>query len=253
VVCGDCGRLARPARFAVPLATAALIREALTSGRSAIFFRIAETSYTSCNSLLLGFLCPPGVVGLYAGAEKISRGLLVSLLDPMQRSVYPGVAKALAVSRVGAARLVRTSTAVTVSIAAAGSAVTFAAAPLMIRLLLGPGYEGSVPALRVLLLVPVAIALKWGIGLNWMVPAGHSQTFNIVIAGSAALHLGATFVLARQWGQTGMAAAVAVTEVSIPICVYFLLRRSNLDPFRLAQREVYPEFEHDPKTEVHCL
>jgi PST family polysaccharide transporter len=240
----------RDAPFRRP--TAALIREALANGRAAVFFRVAETSYTSCNSLLLGFFFPAGVVGLFAGAEKIARGFLVALLDPMQRSIYPGVAQALADSRVAAARLVRTGAAVTVSLAALGSLAVFAAAPQVIRLLLGPGYEAAVPTLRILLVVPVAVAFKWSIGFNWMVPIGDSRTFNAVVAGSAALHLLAAFVFARAWGQVGMAAAVALTEVFIPLSVYVLLRRRDTDPFHLARQRTYPEFAYDSKTEVHC-
>lgn len=229
-----------------------LVGEALSQGRSALFFRIAETSYTSCNALLLGLFCPPGVVGLYAGADKIARNMLNALLDPVQRAVYPGVAKALAESRRQAAAMVRMSALVTVSVSAALSAALYVTAPQVSRLLLGPGYESAVPALRILLLVPVAIACKWSIGLNWMVPIGESRSFNAVIAGSAVLHLTLTALLVPLWGHTGMAAAVAITECAIPACIYVLLRRRKLDPFEIVAREQTEEIQHDPETEMSC-
>jgi PST family polysaccharide transporter len=232
--------------------TPALVKAALSSGRSALFFRIAETSYTSCNALLLGFFAPPGVVGLYAGADKIARNMLIALLDPVQRSVYPGVAKALSESRAQAAAMIRVSARATISVSLLVSAVLFVAAPQVSRILLGPGFDSAVPALRILLLVPVAVACKWSIGLNWMVPLGEAKSFNTLIAGSAVLHLVLTALLVPIWGHAGMAAAVAVTEIVIPACVYILLRRRDLDPFQITAEEEPLEFQHDTETEVHC-
>lgn len=230
----------------------ALVREALSRGRYALFFRVAETSYTTCNALLLGFFCPPGVVGLYAGADKIARNMLNALLDPVQRSVYPGVAKALAESRPRAAAMIRLSARVTISVSLLVSSALFLAAPQVSRILLGPGYESAVPALRILLVVPVAVACKWSIGLNWMVPIGESKSFNAVIAGSFVLHIALTVLLVPLWGHTGMAAAVAITESAIPACVYILLRRRKLDPFQMAAEEKPWEAQHATETEVHC-
>ena len=239
----------RSAPFRWP--TPALVRDALSAGSGALFFRVAETSYTSCNALLLGFFFPTTVVGLYASAERIARAILTALLDPVQRAVYPRVAHALTVSTAHAARLVRLSALATVSTALAISAVLFAAAPQVIGILLGPGYGAAAPVFRVLLVVPAAVALKWAIGLNWMIPLGHGRAFNAVIAASALFHLGATFTLAAHYGAIGMAATVALTEAAIPACVYLLLRRRGLDPFFQIPSSV-EELHHDPERKVSC-
>lgn len=230
-----------------------LVRDALANGRSALFFRVAETSYTSCNSLLLGFFAPPAVVGLYAGADKIARSMLIALLDPVQRSLYARVSRVLAISRTRAAAIVRVSALATAAVATAVSAVLFLRAPQVSRLLLGPEFTDAVPALRILLIVPVAVAWKWSIALNWMVPVGESRDFNRVIAGSAVLHLTATAILVPRFGHGGMAAAVALTECAIPLCVYAILRRRRLDPFALArQDQPILEPRHGAEAEVHC-
>lgn len=233
--------------------TYGLVRDALLGGRSALFFRVAETSYTSCNSLLLGFLCPPAAVGIYAGAEKIARAVLATLLDPVQRAVYPGVAQALAESPRRAACMVRRSALVTGTAATLICGVLFAAGPDAIRVLLGPGYEGAVLPLRILLLVPVAVSFKWALGLNWMVPAGLGGTFNWIIAASAVFHLAATLLLAVRWSAAGMAVAVALTEAAIPTCIYAVLRHRGLDPLcgGYSANNVQ-EFLDDSKRKVHC-
>jgi len=234
------------------LPTYSLVRDALQAGRSALFFRVAETSYTSCNSLLLGFLCPPGTVGIYAGAEKIARAVLATLLDPVQRAVYPGVARALAESPGRAACLVRQSALATGIGATAICGILFAAGPRAVRTLLGPGYEGAVLPLRILLLAPVAVSLKWALGLNWMVPAGLGKTFNRIIAASALFHLAMTLLLAPRWSAAGMAMAVALTEAAIPTCVYAVLRRRGMDPLRKIHADnKTQEFFDDSERKVH--
>jgi PST family polysaccharide transporter len=240
----------RDVRFQWP--SVRVIRDALSNGRAALFFRIAETSYTSCNAMLLGFFCSPEVVGLYAGADKIARSMLIALLDPVQRSVYPGVSRMLAVSRNRAAGMVRVSAIATVSVATIVSAILFVIAPQVSRLLLGREFDAAIPTLRILLFVPVAVAWKWSIALNWMVPVGEVKAFNTVIAGSAVLHLAATTLLAPHFHQTGMAAGVALTEVVIPACVYVVLRRRHLDPFQLARETAPSEPKYGAETEVHC-
>jgi PST family polysaccharide transporter len=211
--------------------TIPLVRECLVRGWSVLTFRVAETSYTTCNAVLLGLFCPPAVVGVYAAAEKIARSMVIALLDPIQRAVYPLVARALAEDEDKARRVIRLSTAATASVAIAVALVVFIFAEDVVRYGLGPGFDDVVPTLRILLTLPLAIALKWSLGLNWMLPIGMSGPFNAVIAISVLIHISATFLLAPRWGHVGMGVAVAITEAAIPILVWFILCRRGLNPF----------------------
>ena len=221
------------------------VLETLAQGRRALLFRIAETSYTSCNAMILVWMCPLSVVGVYSSAEKIIRALITVVLDPIHRAIYPRVASVLAVSQQDAATFVRKSLAVTVAMGAISGAVLFTAAPQVIRLLLGPGYENSVPVLRLLAIIPASMAIKWGLGLNWMMLVGQSGAFTAVIAASAIVHLAAAVLLTPIWGGVGMAAAVVLTEIGVALAVS-LVRGCGPHPLRVATREqAITGFSHD--------
>jgi PST family polysaccharide transporter len=130
---------------------------------------------------------------------------------------------------------------------AISGAVLFAAAPQVIRLLLGPGYENSVPVLRLLTILPASMAIKWGLGLNWMVLVGQSGTFTAIVVASAILHVTAAVLLSPIWGGEGMAAAVVLTEIAMAAAV-ILVRGSGPHPLRVApQDKAIPTFPHDPE------
>jgi PST family polysaccharide transporter len=185
---------------------------------------------------------------VYSSAEKIVRALVTVVLDPIHRAIYPRVASVLAVSQKDAAEYVRKSLLVTVTMGAISGALMFAGAPGIIRLLLGPGYESSIPVLRLLAIVPAAMAIKWGLGLNWMMLVGQSGTFTAIVAASAGLHATAAVLLAPILGEVGMAFAVVLTEFAVAAAVSFV-RGSGPHPLRVRLQDkatsAYPQ--HDPE------
>ncbi len=203
---------------------------ALARGRGFLLFRLSETLYTGGNPLLLGLFCDPATVGYFAGAEKICRAVFVGLIDPVHRSLYPRVAHLLATARDRALVLVRAGAAGVFGLGLGLGLAAFVLAGPLVRTLLGREFAPAVSSLRILSVLPAAIALKWAIGLQWMMPLGLERAFNSIILGSAAFHLGTATLLAKLHGDIGMAIAVAATEALIPIAIWVVLRRRGLDP-----------------------
>lgn len=210
-------------RIPVPGLRLGAVLRSLRKGRGALFFRVAETSYTSCNSLILGFFCPVETVGLFAGAEKIVRALIAVVLDPIQRATYPQIVSALVKDRSAARRLHRLTTAATLGLAIAISAGVAMAAPVLIRLILGPGFDGAVLPFRILLLILVPISLKWSFGLNWMIPLNQLSLFNRVIAFSTLLYLILVLVAVPRLQGPGMAMVIMLTESAIALILVALV------------------------------
>lgn len=207
-----------------------LVAGVLARGRGFLLFRLAETLYTGGNPLLLGLFCDPATVGYFAGAEKICRAVFVGLIDPVHRSLYPRITHLLATSRERALGLVRAGAAGVFGLGLALGLAAFLLADPLVRTLLGHSFAPAATSLRILSVLPAAIALKWAVGLQWMMPLGLERAFNTIIVGSAAFHLAAATVLAKLKGDVGMAVAVATTEVLIPVAVWVVLRRRGLDP-----------------------
>ena len=118
--------------------TLALSWNALRMGWSMFLFRAAFTLYTSGNGFILGLFAQPAQVGYYAGAEKISKGLLTPL-SPLSQAVFPRVSYLAVHSRDRAARVAKLSMIVMGLGGIVLGAVAFFFAPLIIRIVLGPG------------------------------------------------------------------------------------------------------------------
>ncbi len=121
----------------------------LKRGFSLFFFRSVVSLYTTANVLLVGLFLPPVQVALYAGAEKLTKAL-IPMWDPFSRLFLPRFSYLLEKSPREASRLARRVGGAMLLLGLAAAGVLVFASPFLVRVLLGPGYEGTVPLMRVL-------------------------------------------------------------------------------------------------------
>ena len=207
------------------------VGEALRQGRAAMLFRVSESTYTAGGPMFLGLFCDASAVGLYAGAEKICRGVMLPLLEPLQRSLYASVTTKIQISRIAARLLVRKAAIWTVLLATGMSLGVFVFAPYIVRIALGASFLPCTGVLRILCLLPPAIALKWSIGIHWMMPGGLGREFAQVVAGSCLLYIGLGVWLAGTGGAIGMAVTAAAVELAIPLACFISTQRAGMNLF----------------------
>jgi PST family polysaccharide transporter len=214
--------------------TLALSWKALRMGWSMFLFRAAGTLYTSANGFILGLFAQPAQVGYYAGAEKISKGLLAPLY-PLTPVVLPRVSYLAVHSRDRAARVAKLSLIVMGLGGFLLGAAGFFLSPLIVRVVLGPGFQPAVPVLRVLAGLVPAYALSIALGIQWMLPLGLDRSFNRIILGAGILNIVLAIILAPLFAQMGMAWAVLTSEIFVTAAMYVALRRRGLDPLTYSQ------------------
>jgi PST family polysaccharide transporter len=217
----------RENRIVAPTLATALNR--LNRGWSIFLLRGATTLYTTGNAFLLGIFVTPQFVGYFAGAEKTSRAC-TSLLQPMSLVLYPRLSRLTQTSRREAEDLIRWSL-WTMGLAgiliATGLAV---AAPLIVSLVFGQGYQPTVPALRLLALLAPLSAISNVLGMQWMLPLGLERPYNTLVIGAGLLNILLGSLLAPQFAHMGMATAVVVSEASITAGILVVLSRRRLLP-----------------------
>ena len=103
--------------------------------------------------------------------------------------------------------------------------------PLLVKLLLGPGFDQSVPVLRLMAVLPPFIAASNLLGIQWMLPLRMDHEFNGIILAAGALNLVLAFVLARPFQQTGMALSMIAAEAFVTAAMLAVLRYRRLDPW----------------------
>jgi len=206
------------------------VRCSMRDSAAMFLFRSSVSLYTTANALILGALSTPSAVGFYSGAEKLVKAML-NLLTPLTQALFPRLSRLLTTDRKRAARLTRVS----LLVMTAGSLLlcigTLAAAPLITRIVLGPGYESAIPVMRVLSLLLPAIAVSNVLGLQWMLPLGMDVAYNKIIISAGLLNLLLASLLAGRWQQMGMAWSVVASEYLVTIAVCVLLVRRKTSPF----------------------
>lgn len=199
-------------------------RTMLRESASIFVFRGASGIYTHANSFLLGLYAAPQAVAIFAGGERIIRAA-VGLIEPASRAIFPRVSHLVTHDRHGASALLRLSLVAVGALGLAMGVVAGAAAPLLVRVLLGPGYEAAVPVLRLLALLPPIIALGTVLGIQWAIPAGHERAFTGIVVAAGALNLLLVALLAPTYGATGVAVSVVLAEGAVAISLVGLALR----------------------------
>lgn len=195
----------------------AMLREAA----GLFFFRSASGVYTFANSFILGMFAEARVVAYYGGADKLVRAA-VSLLGPISQALYPRMSNLVVNDTLKAQRLVRISLLVVGGLGAVAGIAVAALAPLLIRFLLGPGYESAVPVLRILALLLPVIAFGTVLGIQWALPMGLDRPFYAIVACAGVINVVLAVILAPRHGALGMAWAVVLTEAFVVLGLLWL-------------------------------
>jgi PST family polysaccharide transporter len=211
--------------------------EALHSGGALFLFRAGGTLYSSLNVLLLGIFAPPVVLAWFAGAEKLARAA-VSAWGPINLVFYPRINHLMTTDRKGAERAARWSAWLMMAAGTGMGLFLFFAAPLIVRLALGPGFEPAARVLRVMAVLPPMIALSNLLGAQWMLALRLDKELNYIILGAGLVNLAGALTLGRLYQPLGMALSLVIAELFVVVGAYVFLKRRKLDPWSGSRVEV---------------
>jgi PST family polysaccharide transporter len=221
----------REVRFRIP--SPRLVVRTLGMGWSTFVYQGALSFYTVGNGFILGLFGSPAAVGYYVGAEKISKAF-ATMLFPITQAVYPRISHLASHARGDAARLARTSLFLVGGAGCLMGLGVFLGAPILVRVVLGPGFDSAVVVLRILALLPPLIAISNVLGIQWMLALGLDRLVNTIVISACVLNVGLALILVPRYQQVGMATAVVASEALVALGLYAVLRIRNLDPLVIA-------------------
>jgi PST family polysaccharide transporter len=219
---------------------------AFQNGWNLFLFRGGESLYGIGNSLILGFFAPASSVGYFTAAERLSKASF-GLLNPIRESLYPRLSHLAGRSADKAAHLAKIGATVMIAGGVALAVVIWILAPLMVRIVMGPGFEPAVPVLRVLSLLPPLLAVTYSVGLQWLLPLGRDKQVNRIILSAGILNVLLAFIFAPRFAHLGMAWAVLLSEVWVACLMcwtVYRLRGPRTKAIRLCETEVIPGTIH---------
>jgi PST family polysaccharide transporter len=202
----------------------------LRQGGSLFLFKSAVSLYTTANVLLLGVIATPAAVAWFAGAERITQAA-VGCITPITQTFYPRIAHLMTYSKTQAARAGRFSVYLTLGAGLTAGVALLSAAPWLVRVILGRGFENSIPILRLFSLLPAMIAGSNVLGIQWMLPLRLDKEFNAIILSAGVCNVVLALLLTPHYQQMGVAVSVVLAEILVTGSILRLLLRRRLDPW----------------------
>jgi PST family polysaccharide transporter len=199
---------------------------AFKAGWTIFLSRSAVYMYTMANTFILGLFVSSAGVAYYGGAERVVL-MVVGLMTPFTQAVYPRMIHLAANDREKAADAIRKGLIFFAIMGVVTAGVLIAAAPLVIRLLLGPSYRPAIAVLRVASLVIPSVAVSNILGLQWMLPFGMDRAFNRIVVSAGIINVVLAVILSRTFGPIGTASSVVVAQAFVTGSMYVMLLRSR--------------------------
>jgi PST family polysaccharide transporter len=210
--------------------TFSTVLRALRLGWTMFLFRAAQGLTGSLNGLVLGWVAPMAALGQYAGAERISR-VFQQGLWPVNQALYPKLTKQMRDNRHDAMKMVRLSLFFLGGLGVLFGLILFLGAPLLVHIVLGDAFHGSVAVLRVFSLWIPLVALSTVIIFQLLLPNQMDYQFNVVILTAGLLSFGGALLLAPGFQAVGIAWSAVVAQLYTLIAFSVVLARAGLNPF----------------------
>ncbi|MBV9157257.1 MAG: flippase [Acidobacteriaceae bacterium] len=220
-------RLYRHYAFVLP--SPRLVWHALKFGWSMFIYRSSVSLYTIGNAFILALFVAPEYVSYYAAAERIAR-YSTALLAPLSQALFPRLSFLVATNLAAAAHLAGKSFRCMVALGLILGSLTFLTAPAITHVFLGHKFAAAVPALRILSLLPLVIAVSNFLGFHWLLPLRKDSVVNATILFAGIINLALAVILAPHFRHCGMAWAVVTAEIIVTVILLVYLKRNRLFP-----------------------
>lgn len=187
------------------------------------FVQLLNFAARNLDKVVVGAVFGPAAAGLYAQAGQLLTIPLEQVNGPLQRVAVPVLAR-VAGDRTRFVRYHRAVTALTGYVLWPTFAVLAVLADVVVDLLFGPAWSGSVPIFRVLVIAGFAQTL--GYVTVWVFVAtgqGRLQSIWALVSRPVVL---ASFFAGLPWGVTGMAAAFSICSLVLVVPGFLVAGRA---------------------------
>lgn len=185
---------------------------------------LAISLYTNTIMVVLGIMSNPAQVGLYAAATRIQTPVR-GLLSPISMVFFPRMSALGLSDPVQASHLARRLLLGQGAFALLLTLALTLTAPLLVTVLLGPGFEDAVPVLRVLAWLILLIGVSNVTGVMLMIPFDMKRQFTWCLVLGAIVGTVIVFPLTHFYGALGAAFAALASECVVTASMLLIVRR----------------------------
>lgn len=178
-------------------------------------YALLTSMYTTFNVVYLGFASGDTEVGYYTTSTKIYR-IIIAIFTAVTGVMMPRLSALLSEGRQDEfIRLLKKSFKLLLVMFIPTSIAICIAAPYIIRIIAGPGYEGAILPLRIISPLLLIIGIEQIIIIQGLMPMKKDKAVLINSIAGAATGLAANFLLVPRFGAAGAAWAWFAAECTV--------------------------------------
>ena len=189
----------------------------------------AVSLYVASNTVVLGLVSPPAQVGIFGAAERVRQAGLMPI-PPISTAFYPRISRLVSEDLELAMATARRLLLVLGAAMAMASIILFLAAPLIVHVMMGAGYEGAVTVLRIMSPTPFLVALNTVLGTLTMITLGYKRTFSRILLSTGLVNLTLIGALGASYGAAGAASALLFSETLVTALMAWFVRKDLFRP-----------------------
>lgn len=198
-----------------------------------VFFAMAcaTTVYTHLDTVMLGFMTNDAEVGLYNAAVKI-KTIMVSIVTALGTVLLPRASYYVQHGMMDEyKRITRKSLNFVILLSVPLTIYFILFAKPVIFFLSGSAFEGSVPAMKLIMPTLFLISLSNVTGIQILVPTGRESTVLLSEVVGAIVDLILNAILIPVLGAAGAAIGTTIAELAVFAVQYYVLRNEVKDAF----------------------
>ena len=161
-----------------PVFNRQVLREVMHAGAPIFLNNLFVSLYTTANMTILGIYAADDVIGYFSGAQRLILALNMVVVLPVSMAAYPEISRRFVASEQEGVRFLKKVLLWAGAASAVVSLLTFAFAPLAIRIMYGADFGSSVALLRWLAPIPFLVMVAtlltvqglYGMGLQKWAP-----------------------------------------------------------------------------------
>ncbi|MGI9533711.1 MAG: flippase [Thermodesulfobacteriota bacterium] len=206
------------------------IKDAFIEGGTLFVSNLSMALYNTGNSFILGLLTNYTYVGYYSAAEKMVMAL-VGLFRPISSAFFPRFSKIASTSKSEVLLWGYRLMYIMGGLGLLTSVFIFLAAPIIVKLVLGEGYEPSIMVLRVLSAIPLLLSVSDVFSIQLMLPFGKDKVYSLIRVIAGPLHIVLAILIVPKLFAAGMSLTFVITEIFIVSSTFLYLWYCQLTPF----------------------
>lgn len=189
---------------------------------------LSISAISNSNVFILGLFVDKSIVGYFAAADKI-RLAFQSMLGPLFTATFPHVSNLAKKSLKQFYIFNKKSFLLASTFGLLIFLVIYLNAEVLVRIVLGSGYENSIIILKILSVIPFLYSISNFLGVQILLPLNYSKKYATVMFLALFVHTSFALMLANYFQAVGSAIAIIVAEMFTIILLLIGVQKIKID------------------------